>query len=430
MKFLLPYMVVFISCSVTWAQLMYDPPAGGWDYYYDPQVNDVIDNAPDAALDGNWTHTNGSDEWDGTEIGDGAPGGISLITEGDTTFIRIQDTGDPRDYEFTDPSNRKIYLGHLITADLTGGEEQELLFDGVTLIFRMRIPTTGLIDEIHPPGGSGPDPYPAGGDGYLNNYGGKGNVTISQSTPYQAISFNLHTLDSDIDDDATALLDADGLNINKTNGTEAIGDVSYEGADYSSVNGSANILALNPIQWHEYWITILPAESGDGTHEVKIYLDGNLQAETFIVTAGTGSEFSGQATLAIGCGSTTQHGAMDLDFVGYKYGAFAPTGATGILLQASEIPINYQLSQNYPNPFNPSTMINYQLPKANEVELSIFNVLGQKVVTLVSERQPAGSYRVQWNGRDKLGNTLVSGIYIYKLQAGSFIQTRKMTLIK
>ena len=284
MKTFVTYLVILFLCSTAWAQLLYEPPVNGWDYYYDPQANDEISTDDYAALDGTWTHSNGSDEWDGSAIGDDTPGGVSLITEGDTTFIRIQDTGDPRDYDYTDPSNRKIYLGHAITADLTGGEEEELLFNGVTLIFRMRVPTSGLLDELYTSGGEGPDPYPSYGDGYLNNYGGKGNVTISQSAPYEAISFNLHVLDSDIDDDATQLLDVDGLNINKTNGTEATGDISYEGTDFSSPSGSANILALDPIKWHEFWVTILPADEGDGTHEVKIWLDGNTQAEVFIVT--------------------------------------------------------------------------------------------------------------------------------------------------
>jgi hypothetical protein len=426
MKRLLTFLVVIILSSLTWAQLMYDPPAGGWDYYYDPQSDDVIENATDASLDGTWTHTNGSDEWDGTEIGDGAPGGVSLITEGDTSFIRIQDTGDPRDYDYTDPSNRKIYLGHLITSDLTGGEELDLLFDGVTLTFRMRVPTSGLLDEINASGGAGPDPYPESGDGYLNNYGGKGNVTISQSTPYEAISFNLHVLDSDMADDMTTLLDVDGLNMNKENGTEASLDVSYQGeASQASISGQDNILVLDPTKWHEFWVTILPANSGDGTHEVKIYLDGNPEPEVFIVTAGTGSEFNGQAALAIGCGSTTQHGAMDLDFVGYKYGAFAPAAASGFNTPSETSPVVYHLSQNYPNPFNPLTTINYQLPVTSDVELSVYNLVGQKVARLVSERQAAGTYRIDWNAGE-----LPSGIYLYKLQAGSFTQIRKMTLIK
>ncbi len=81
--------------------------------------------------------------------------------------------------------------------------------------------------------------------------------------------------------------------------------------------------------------------------------------------------------------------------------------------------------KNFPNPFNPTTLINYQLPKISEVELSIYNTIGQKVVTLVSVRQNAGYHQVEW---DASGHT--SGVYFLILKAGSFSSTQKMLLIK
>ena len=84
---------------------------------------------------------------------------------------------------------------------------------------------------------------------------------------------------------------------------------------------------------------------------------------------------------------------------------------------AGNIPKKFVLSQNYPNPFNPTTTISYQIQKTCEVELSIYNLLGQKVATLVSEQQPAGVYQVQWDAND-----FASGIYYYKLWAGDFQQ--------
>jgi hypothetical protein len=85
----------------------------------------------------------------------------------------------------------------------------------------------------------------------------------------------------------------------------------------------------------------------------------------------------------------------------------------------------YKLSQNYPNPFNPQTTINYQLPMTNNVELSVYNLLGQKVATLVSEKQMAGRYSVEWNASD-----FATGIYYYMIKAGIFVQVKKMILIK
>ena len=91
-------------------------------------------------------------------------------------------------------------------------------------------------------------------------------------------------------------------------------------------------------------------------------------------------------------------------------------------------PKTYFLHQNYPNPFNPSTIINYQLPLSNDVELSVYNLLGQKVATLVSEKQKAGYHQVKWDASRWAG--MASGIYLYRLEAGEYIETRKMVLMK
>jgi len=104
--------------------------------------------------------------------------------------------------------------------------------------------------------------------------------------------------------------------------------------------------------------------------------------------------------------------------------------AVGIGLPAGQIPAQFVLEQNYPNPFNSRTVINYELPIANEVELSIYNLLGQQIITLVSERQNAGTHQVEWNGFDQSGRTVSSGIYLYKLESENYIQTRKMMIIR
>jgi streptogramin lyase len=89
------------------------------------------------------------------------------------------------------------------------------------------------------------------------------------------------------------------------------------------------------------------------------------------------------------------------------------------------VPDKFELSQNYPNPFNPSTKIKYQIATSNPVSLKIYDVLGNEVATLVNELQSTGNYEVTFDA-----STLPSGIYIYKLQAGSFIETKKMILLK
>ncbi|MBN2829892.1 MAG: M6 family metalloprotease domain-containing protein [Candidatus Cloacimonetes bacterium] len=97
----------------------------------------------------------------------------------------------------------------------------------------------------------------------------------------------------------------------------------------------------------------------------------------------------------------------------------------------NEIPgMQTELLTNYPNPFNPETSIAYNLNTSSNVELSIYNILGKKVKTLVNSTQPAGNHNIIWNGSDDNGNALSSGVYFYKLQAGTYTKTRKMILIK
>ena len=88
-------------------------------------------------------------------------------------------------------------------------------------------------------------------------------------------------------------------------------------------------------------------------------------------------------------------------------------------------PKTFKLGQNYPNPFNPSTIINYELPITNDVDLSIYNLLGQKVATLVNKRQQAGSHQVEWDA-----SGFASGIYYYRIEAGEFVEVKKMILLR
>ncbi len=96
----------------------------------------------------------------------------------------------------------------------------------------------------------------------------------------------------------------------------------------------------------------------------------------------------------------------------------------------SILPTQFALEQNYPNPFNLQTAIRYQLPEDCRVTLEIYNLLGEKVKTLISGEQKANYYTAYWDGKDAEGKEISSGIYFYKLQAGSFTQTRKLVILK
>jgi phosphatidylserine/phosphatidylglycerophosphate/cardiolipin synthase-like enzyme/DNA/RNA endonuclease YhcR with UshA esterase domain len=98
---------------------------------------------------------------------------------------------------------------------------------------------------------------------------------------------------------------------------------------------------------------------------------------------------------------------------------------TGIEEHKSDMPASYELSQNYPNPFNPNTVISYQLSVSSNVKLSIFDVLGREVTTLVDEIKPAGTYTITWDA-----SRYASGMYFYRLQSDNFVATKKLVLIK
>jgi flagellar hook assembly protein FlgD len=94
------------------------------------------------------------------------------------------------------------------------------------------------------------------------------------------------------------------------------------------------------------------------------------------------------------------------------------------------LPKGFELAQNYPNPFNPTTTINFSLPAASDARLDIYNVIGERVTTLINEFLPAGRYQITWNGRLTDGAQAPSALYLYRLEAGDFSQTRKMLLVK
>ena len=286
------------------AGVAYSDPVGGWTYLYTGEQ--AIGDDPFASLDETWDHENGSDAWDGLPIGDpdSAPGGVSSITEGDVIFSRFDDTGDPRTEGYEDPSNRKIYLTHDISdEDPTGS----LLLDGVTLTMRTRLATTGLLDSIIPPGG----------DGYYILDGGKANFSVRSGGDASAIvSFALATsTGDDLAENASG-----ALLMNNYSEVGDSGDVNSN----SATNEHREYALSDPTAWNEFWITIQDAGEPN-QFQVDIYANGSTTAETFVVTGGNGSDGSFPSYLGMGVHSTGQHGAMDVDFFGYKPGILLPT---------------------------------------------------------------------------------------------------------
>jgi hypothetical protein len=328
-KRFLKLVLLFTSCNFCLATFgaTFSAPTGGWDYTYDG--TEAVFGSPgtgNTSLDGNWTHDNEGDEWDGSTIGGefahgNRPGGVMALTEGDLTFLRMQDTGNPRDHGFFDPgSNRKLFFTHEL--ELAEGEFN-LFEPGFTFTFRARVPTSSTetlpLDPLHPDGGNGPVPYPETGDGYVTSEEGRGNFVVRDMFA-GAIAFSL-TVSNDVAGAGGTPVNFAGLTLNSFDGDFASPDVGYGEGQRN------NALALDPTQWHEFWVVIQPDTSLEGTHRVAIYLDGQLAPNVFKVTAGTGSDYDFGHYIGMGLPSTPQSGALDVDFAGYKLGAHFPAGA-------------------------------------------------------------------------------------------------------
>tara|TARA_R110000868_G_scaffold294140_1_gene554698 strand:+ start:42189 stop:44672 length:2484 start_codon:yes stop_codon:yes gene_type:complete len=164
--------------------------------------------------------------------------------------------------------------------------------------------------------------------------------------------------------------------------------------------------------------------TAEGSSDFELFID-DVSYGTATITGNVNSiqqiDFSG-VNLSLGSNEVkiTSTGSVGVDFVD-----FFSVGTLSTPNETEEKAEGFELSQNYPNPFNPSTNINFTLPIASDVQLTVFNLLGQKVATLISEKRAAGNHTVRFDAR-----SLSSGIYFYQLKAGNFTLQRKMTLIK
>ena len=149
---------------------------------------------------------------------------------------------------------------------------------------------------------------------------------------------------------------------------------------------------------------------------VATVLENNINADPMFADSA-----NGDYTLA--AGSPAKNAGTDGLDLGY-YPDGLPTGVEKDIV-SENVPTEFTLSQNYPNPFNPTTVINFRIPKMSNVELSVYNILGQKVSTLLKKELPAGSYKYSFDG-----SNLTSGIYFYKLSSKGFSAVKKMMLLK
>jgi hypothetical protein len=188
-------------------------------------------------------------------------------------------------------------------------------------------------------------------------------------------------------------------------------------ADFVDVAGNFNAWGEVPMVLDDpeadslYTITLTDVYPGESL-EYKFRINGSWSDDT------AEFPFGGPARVYVvpDTNSTVFHWYNDVD----EYVGFA-----GML-----IPTEYALHDNYPNPFNPITNIKYDIPENTHVTIAVYNTLGQHVIDLVNEEQAAGYYHMQWNGLNKRGTPVGSGLYFYRLTTSEFTQSEKMTYLK
>jgi hypothetical protein len=248
------------------------------------------------------------------------------------------------------------------------------------------------------------EPYPAEGDGYEIDGSGYAPIILSQyvNDIKKTIGFTYMTT---FDDDTISTLGA-GLYMNLLNGTSPAKEVSVPG-DLSE-NTTLNKINLDPTVWHDFWIQISPG--GTGTHQVKIWMDGDIATpQTFDVTAGRQS-FRDVSHMWMGFKNTGESGAIDIDYIAYKTGLVEPTAA-GV---SDHAVAGINRLKTYPNPFSAQTTVNYQVDQPGHTTLRVYNALGQVVTTLVNEEMPAGTHTKVWSA-----NGLSEGLYLLELKSGN-----------
>ncbi len=109
---------------------------------------------------------------------------------------------------------------------------------------------------------------------------------------------------------------------------------------------------------------------------------------------------------------------------------FIPFAQLSAIGEITSIPSKFQLHQNFPNPFNPTTTIFYDVSKESNVKVTVFDLLGREIIKLIDQIEPIGTRSINWDGRDYIGNLVKAGVYIYRIEAERFIQTKKMVLLK
>jgi len=358
------------TLGIAQAGIAYRDP--GWDLTYNGDRADFGTLTDTLTVGtGNWVRKS-KNKWDGSKPGEvdptlnafgaaegDSPGGVVALSEGSTNYVRFQDTGDPttvnpigQDNGFVpwlDPSNRTLMFGHDIQKEHPGA--MGVMTNGITLSFRARLSSTGVLDDVYPDFNDGevefPDlqvvtPWPANGKGYKVSDSAVSMFSFSESGPngLTAIGFSL-VLDIDTpgtaggNNGAVIPAGVGGGNIGGgliMNNRPGGGIFDLPGSDRALMNPpdgqgtGANLVPISDedlLDWHEFWITIQNPDR-DADYDVNVYMDGSVTPETFVVRRSNGAQTNSNEALNIGLPSGTSWAAFDLDFVSYKLGTATP----------------------------------------------------------------------------------------------------------
>ncbi|RME21535.1 MAG: T9SS C-terminal target domain-containing protein [Candidatus Zixiibacteriota bacterium] len=258
---------------------------------------------------------------------------------------------------------------------------------------------------------------------------------FAAAVPYAAGQLLAHLASGDLDSDgdidivtSSAVTDTLAILLNNGDGTFTSGwqgDLGYHahGLTIASLKAgdSVSIIGVGSAFNGGYYVTAVAHQMSGGTYQLADSTD---------------LYWCGGWPVAIGSARLDADNDEDLVILQKQAGRLTIlSGTSDVPVAVGDddgplVPLSYTLGQNYPNPFNPTTRIRFTLPHATSVQLQVFNILGQRVTSLVDDVLPAGEHVVTWDGTNRAGKRVASGIYFYRLVTGDFVQTKKMLLLK
>jgi hypothetical protein len=387
---------------------------GTFSFDMDILNNDANENPYDIQVSGTVPDTDGDSIPDSKETGD---------RDGDT--IPDKDDFDPTGWIYNETNGDIIPGGTISVSPSTG---VNIIFDGSTGYYQFigtqagdytlsYTPPGGFTLSAHCPAQTNTlDPAPTDPNPYVVGQGSK-NGTTNKMTNWNCgdnkycWTFHLEQGDPLVINNNIPLK-PQSTNIVLSSFSAEVGQdgiLSHWTTETEPNNAGFNIFRSSEENWDYNKIneSMIPAQGDATTGATYSYTDKPDQA---------GDYYYKLQSVSLD-GNTTFHGPVSAVL-------------TSVEIKRYAVPDNYSLSQNYPNPFNPETTIEYGLPKSGFVELSIYDINGKLVRTLVSENKRAGNHWIKWDARDESKNPVSSGVYFCFMKSGEFFQTNKMILMK